>query len=374
MTKKKYKTKQSIYTKIVGFFLILTVAAIFVILHFALAKVTIKAYSPTETKTYSGLVELLPENSLEATAENLLGKIITKELELTVSVPASQEATTAEYAGGLVTIINNYSQNQPLIKTTRLLTPDNKLYRIQAGVTVPAGGQVEVWAQADQPGEQFAIGATKMTIPGLWSGLQDKIYAETQGFNLTGEPRYQVTAENLNQAQKQLKEEAVAQGLVAINDLLSNNLKIDQSQLFANYKTLESSQVGEETNQATLKQKVTLFGLVFSPEDLLTITKNKLAAELEDNQKVINTENGTFQYEIIEIYPEREQAVLEVTLDANISSTQHLFKIDKDELIGKTEIEVKNYLEQFNVDRAEIKFFPFWIKTVPKLKDHIIIE
>ncbi len=374
VNRQKPKNKTGIYTKIVGFFMFLTIVAIFVILHFALAKVTIKVVSPTTTESYSGLVEMLPENSLEATTENILGKIITKELELTTTVPTEPEAKSATKAGGYVTIINNYSQNQPLVATTRLLTPDNKLYRIQTGVTVPAGSSVEVWAQADEEGEQYIIGETKLTIPGLWSGLQDKIYAETKGFSLASEPIYQVTEDTLAAAQEKLATEAINQGLTAFNELLAKNLQIGKEQIFANYETLESSAVGEETAETSLKQKVTLYGLVFSPADLQAIAEKKFQDDLESNQKLTNLVPGTFHYQILEMYPEQGRAIIEVKLDGQVMSSQHLLKINKDELIGKTENDIREYLQQFNIESSEVKFFPFWIKTVPKLKDHIIIE
>ena len=82
-------------------------------------------------------------------------------------------------ATGTVTIYNSWSENQPLMATTRLLTPDGVLFRIKERVDVPAGGKIEnVEVYADQPGTSGNIGPTSFTIPGLWQGLQEKIYAE----------------------------------------------------------------------------------------------------------------------------------------------------------------------------------------------------
>jgi hypothetical protein len=366
--------KQRTYSKIVGLFLLLTIAAIFIIIHFALAKVTIKIYSQVGQQDYSGLVEMLPENSLEISGDKLLGRLINQELELTATVPSQETALQSDKAGGYVTIINNYSKNQALVATTRLLTPDGKLYRIQDKINVPAGGQMEVWAEADQSGEQFAIGEATMTIPGLWEGLQDKIYAETEGMSLTSLPTFVVTEESMARAQEQLATDAINQTLTAINDMLSKNLLIDAERLFLNYQTLESSTVGDHSKTTTLTQKVAIAGLVFSEEDLLTIAKEKFTNELSSDQKILEFLPESFAYTIIEIYPDKEQAVLEVNLSANASSNEHLFELDKDQLVGLTTDEINDYLAQFKIDRAEIDFFPFWVKKVPKFKDHIIIE
>ena len=371
---KQSRTKQKVYSKIVGLFLLLTIAAIFIIMHFALAKVTIKIYSQVEQKDYNGLIELLPENSLDITETNILGRLMKKELELTVTVPSEKTAQQSEKAGGYVTIINNYSKNQALVATTRLLTPDNKLYRIQEKINVPAGGQVQVWAEADQSGEQFVIGATSMIIPGLWEGLQDKIYAETDGMALTSLPIYKVTANTLTAAQEELNKQATEQGVTAINELLSKNLYIDDARTYLENQTIESSQIGETTPTTSLSQKINVYGLVFDQENLLEISQNKFTNEAPGGEKILEFLDDTFVYEIIEIYPDRQQAVIEVDLSANVSSNQHMFDLDKDQLVGQTEEGINDYLSQFKIDKAEVDFFPFWVKKVPKFKDHIIIE
>jgi hypothetical protein len=371
---KKYQNRQRAYSKIVGLFLLLTVVAIFVIMHFALAKVTIKIYSQVEQKDYSGLIELLPENSLDFNDGNIFGRLMNKELELTASVSSEETAIQSDKAGGYVTIINNYSKNQALVATTRLLTPDNKLYRLQDKVNVPAGGQVEVWAEADQSGEEFAIEQTSMIIPGLWAGLQDKIYATTEGMQLTSLPIYQVTAETLKTAQTELDKQAIDQGLAAINELLSKNLQIDQSRIYLERQTIESSQIGETSTKTTLTQKIKVYGLVFDQETLLTISHDKFTKESPAGEKIFEFLDDTFNYQIIEIYPDRQQAVIEVNVSANTSSDQHMIDLDKDQLVGQTGEGINNYLSQFKIDKAEIDFFPFWVNKVPKFKDHIIIE
>jgi hypothetical protein len=45
---------------------------------------------------------------------------------------------------------------------------------------VPAGASVPAEVYADQPKQDQVIGAELFTIPGLWEGIQDKIYAESR--------------------------------------------------------------------------------------------------------------------------------------------------------------------------------------------------
>ena len=59
----KYQNKHNIYGKIVAFFLILVVAAIFTIFHFALAKVTINVYGEINEEEYSALKKKVVEET-----------------------------------------------------------------------------------------------------------------------------------------------------------------------------------------------------------------------------------------------------------------------------------------------------------------------
>ena len=372
MTKQK---KNNIYTRIVTIFLIFTILAIFVILHFALAKVTIKIYKQASNKELNGLIEVQSENDFALSPEAILGKIITVENELTVTVPSSQEMVSNTKAGGYVTIYNNYYQDQILVKTTRLLTPTNKLFRITETVTVPKGSSISVWAEADQEGKEYITEATTFIIPGLWIGLQDKIYAETkEGMKLKNIPQYLVKEEDLDKAFAKLKAQATIQALETINNSLNKNLWLDEKRLKLNFETLEVTPLNTVAEEVILKQKIKAQGLVFSLPDLLKKTKDKFRAELEDDQILQEFNDNSFRYNILEIYTEKEGALIEVKIEALLTSQEHLWNINKDDLRGLTKKNIKEYLKQYNIENSEINFFPFWVKRVPQLKDHIIIE
>lgn len=374
MTRGKRNTNK-VYVKIVSVFLVLTILAIFIVIHFAVSKVTIKIYANLANKTDSVLVEMLPETSPDISAESFLGKIITVEFETEISSPSTIKTVEGDRAGGYVTIYNNYSKNQPLIATTRLLTPDNKLYRIQDGVTVPAGGSVEVWAEADEIGEQFVIEASNMIIPGLWEGLQDKIYAEAKdGMSLTSLPKYIVTQQDLDTTQQKLAIQAETEALNLINASLPEKLVINKDRLFLKFTKLDGTAVDSNSQEIYLKQAVTAYGLVFSEEDLQSRAEEKFVNELTSQEKIVKFLPNDFSYDILEINTETNKAVLDVSMTAVISTNEKISQIDKKQLIGLNKASVEAYLQGIGVEQTEIKFFPVWLKKVPKIQDHIIIE
>lgn len=373
----KIKTKNSIYVKIIGFFLVLTIGAIFLILHFALSKVTIKIFSRSENKNTQIIVPLIAENTPEAPSDALIGTLVNVELELEGTADSSSGNVLAEKAGAEVIIYNKYSKDQTLVKTTRLQAPDGKIYRITDRVLVPQGGEIKVWAEADQVGSDYASEAIeKLTIPGLWAGLQDKIYASApNGFKMESRPGYQVTKENIDQAQNNLLAEAKKQGLEKINALLADNLKIDEKRLYVQQEILSSSALGDSTPQTKIKEKVTIYGLVFAEDDLYRLAEKKFSAQLSSEQKVEKFFPEQYSYKISELDLEKKEAIIEVNLNAQVEATSRPWQIDKSKLTGLNKKQIAEYLEsEFSISDADIKFFPFWVHTAPKLKDHIIIE
>jgi len=376
MTNSIQPKRTNLYPKIVGFFLVLTIGAIFVVLHFALAKVTISLENQSQEKSNSVLVELKSEESDELSPDIILGKIIETEFEAEASIDSQKENVPSKYAAGYVTIYNNYSQNQTLVKTTRLLTPDNKLFRISERVEVPAGSSMEVWAQADEEGEKFVTGATTFTIPGLWEGLQDKIYAETKaGMLLQSTPQYAVSQADLDQLQTDIKAKVEVEALEKINALVPETLAIKPEQLSLKFENISSSQVGDNSPKASLKQKILAYGLIFNQEDLLKIAQEKFKKQLEGNTDSLTKFNDTpLSYKILEMDLENDTAVLEVNLSATVSSQASEMNVSKEKIVGLDENGIGEYLKSLGIDNFEIKFFPAWIKKAPKFTDHIIIE
>lgn len=367
--------RQKTYIKIISFFLLLVLAVIFLILHFALARATIKVVSNQQDTSDNVLVEMQDQGSQNISPESILGKIITVEFDMTATSTASQSTTESTKSAGYVTIYNNYSENQTLVATTRLLTPDQKLYRLKDRVVIPAGQTKEVWVEADQEGDQFVIGPTTFTIPGLWPDLQTLIYAETKtGLTKQSQPTYTATQEDLEALKTKFQSLAKNQALTLINAQLSDNLKISDKRLFMNYETTASTLVGSQTKEITLTQKVIARGLVFDEADLVSAAQNKYLKTLDSDQKLIEFDAQNLTYDIVEINSEDNQAILSINILATVASAGQAFDIDKDQLTGKTAQQVREYLEGLNIQEAEIKLSPFWVKKVPKIKDHIIIE
>ena len=122
---------------------------------------------------------------LSATATSLL-------IRVSASFPHAATMTEGK-AAGTVTVMNTTSSARALVATTRFLSQDGVLFRLDRAVTIPAGGQADAPVTADQPGAPGDIGPGRFTIPGLSAALQQQIYGVSSeamrgGVRYSGDP------------------------------------------------------------------------------------------------------------------------------------------------------------------------------------------
>ena len=143
--RKKAKVKAVMYRRIAWAFLIASLLLVLFIIYITFAHAEIRIYPRVKTMQTDFAITA-NENATQEDYD-AFGVIPWQN----VRVQAEGEYTfdvTGEAMGesdivAIVTLVNTYSKDQPLIKTTRLLTKDKRLFRISENITVPAGGSVD---------------------------------------------------------------------------------------------------------------------------------------------------------------------------------------------------------------------------------------
>lgn len=83
-------------------------------------------------------------------------------------------------ATGAIEIVNTTKAARTLVATTRFLSPEGVLFRLDRTTSIPAGGRVSAAVTADQPGAQGDLAPASFTIPGLSEPVQKQIYGESK--------------------------------------------------------------------------------------------------------------------------------------------------------------------------------------------------
>ena len=374
------KLQLNLYRKIAFSFIFLTLALLAIIFYFSFVKVTIIITPADERVSNNLIVDIYDKNkqgeSASLSSGAVGGAVEQIEVEETKIYEASGADVVGEEVTGKVTIVNNYNKNQPLVATTRLLSADGKLFRIKNTVNAPAGGSAEVEVYADQPSADMAIGPTKFTIPGLWAGLQDKIYAESK------EPmQYQ------RKAKKYIQLSDIDSGIVDLRkviiskaaDIVSDRYKdysqklykIDDNSIITEY----DSEVGDEKDSFPITIKAKVAVAAFSDDTIFGLVEEKLASGLSSGKVLAGLDKGKISYNLDSINLEQGAATVNVSFEGKMVLKDDSSIIDRENILGLSRQQLNDYLVNLpGISSYEVKFSPSFIDKVPNLADRIEVK
>jgi hypothetical protein len=270
-------------------------------------------------------VVVVPKERVVAINNDFVGKRNPKDLEMPFevitleetgekTVPATGEKTVEKRATGVVVIYNDYSSApQRLIKNTRLLTDDGKIYRLESSVVVPGQkkvdgkttpGSVEVSVVADQAGENYNIDLTDFTIPGFKEDKDpryEKFYGRSK-VPMTG--GYKGTIKTASEADRNAAFNEVSASLKnkviskAKEQVPKNFVLFDK----AAYVSIETVSPPEGN---TIKLKATLHGIIFDTSLLSKLIAEKTLPQYdgEDKVEVTDIEKLSFSPNSLEVAP-----------------------------------------------------------------------
>ena len=259
-----------------------------------------------------------------------------------------------------------------MVATTRLLAPNNNLYRLTETVVVPAGSSLYAQAVADLAGDIYEISSsTRFTIPGLWEGIRDYIYAETtepikRQLSISNE----IKPQDLENARTILLQKTEDQAIKQIPNQEEYYIISDSKLISAS----SSHAVGETatTFNFTVKAKINI--IAFKKIDLETVTVNNLKASLKDTQTYVSHDPDSLTYSLKAYDQKNSSATITVNI-IGLASTDLENNFTKKDILGLTKEDVIKYFKsKHGVKQVEVHFSPAWVKSVPPLEDHVEIN
>lgn len=275
-------------------------------------------------------------------------------------------------ATGYITIYNDNTAPQPLVVKTRFLTPDNVLFRLKSGVTVPAGGTVQAEVYADEKGAAGNIGPSDFVVPGLKGKLHELVYAKSTE-PMAGGVRYigVLSQKDLTAATDAFLEE--------LKTLGEKTLQADQKGLVGTYKVVQhvadaDAEIGAETDGFTLSGKATVVGVFYEEDQLKNYATSVLEKQLIHTSEAVQTGVSVPNVVIDSFDLESNKASLDVAYTGLVVLDSNSKELQKLMFYGKTEDEVRRYvLSLDHVQGVDLNFRPLWNKSVPHVADHVEI-
>lgn len=376
-TKTMNHPKINLYRKIAISFIVLTVVLISVVFYFSFVKLNIVLIPAQERLSDNLVIDIYGVGIQPTAAEKVLfGVVEQTQIEEANTYLASGAETIGEEVMGKVTIVNHYTKNQPLVATTRLLSSDNKLFRIKNTINVPAGGSQEAEIYADEPKSEMAIGPSKFTIPGLWAGLQDKIYGESKEKFVYGRrTKKYIQQSDIDQGIKDLKRGLLEKAKKEIGETYKGYDKVIYN-IDENTISLEvDGKVNEEKEQFIIRMKTTVTIVAFSGDEAGKMARNELLKSIPSEKELIGFNPGEIIYTLKNSDVKQARATINVSLEGKMTLKDDAQIIDRGKIINLTRSQLEDYLGDFEeIAGYEINFFPSFLKKVPNLIDRINIE
>jgi len=345
-------------------FLFLTLVLLAVIVFMSSKRATITIVTKPEP------VEVNSTMEIKGGEEDNNGQVVTTEISLEKLFKPKSNKEEMSLATGIVILHNEKDYAQPLIATTRLLSPEGILFRLKNRVTVPANGTIEAEVYADVEGKTSEIGPTKFTIPGLREDVQAFIYATSNETMHGGVRTFGVlTSEDLKKSEEELivdmKKEGVEKLTALYPDLKGIFSVVDQE--------IETNvEINQEIEDFGLTGWATVIGVFFDENEILNVAKKDLEKRvISDIEKVYPCESEPTvtlgDYDL-----ENKSAVLNIFYTGFVELDPESRQLEKTLFFGKTKDEVRRYLLSLDhVQGVEIKFNPAWMMTVPHVSEHV---
>lgn len=310
--------------------------------------------------------------------------VLTKSVD--VDVPVTGRKDISQKARGMIDIYNAYSsESQRLVATTRFVSPDGKIFRLDGAVVVPGAkivdgeiipSSVRARVTADTPGEAYNISpVAKFTIPGFqgsakFNGFYGASDAPMTG-GFVGEANVvaQIDMDTAREKARALLEESLRQELA---------LKMPEG--FRSVEGFEdvsfdeitfSHAVGEATEVVKAHADLRLRSAFFKEEHIQrlfkTLAENALGFETAVREEMLQYGVGRVDFSQGKgSFPVQYQSQLVRRVDMGTL---------RQSLIGKNKTETKSLIFSLpGLESATVSFWPFWVRKVPQNVDRVIIK
>ncbi len=363
-----------VYQKIAIAFVIVSFILLLFVLYLSVSSATIRITPVPQVVSSNLSVEVVPEALQEG---QISGYVLSADFKQAQTFYLPEEGATPieGSAGGMVTLINETTSEQTLVATTRLLSEEGVLFRLDEQVIVPAEGQVEAMAHADEQGLSGEIGPTQFTIPGLSTSMQEVVYAVSID-SMTGGVEYvRILAESdLEDAAVSLEAEILEGAKEELAALVDAEEFDGVTYLIEETERLADQEPGAEVGSFSASLTLSVTAVYYSDEMLQEFAVADLQSRISENYDLAEVSEDGAQVDVRSADAENEEATLNVYIDGTAVISTSSDVLDKDRLVGRSPTEVMTILEASElIESVSVAFTPFWLKRVPTLKDHIKI-
>ncbi|MDO8571063.1 MAG: hypothetical protein Q7R79_00100, partial [bacterium] len=241
-------------------------------------------------------------------------------------------------------------------------------------------GSIDVEVQTDQEGGVESLSTSRFTLPGLWPGLQDKIYG--QGFvqKNGGEAQVHVLlTEDLARAKKSLIDKLQEKFIVTLDapETVGPDFRPKRLVKFIDSEIVSvsvSAPLNTRTEQFEVRLTAKMTGILYDEVDMMLKVHEQLRSQLSIGQDLIPPTEQEVSYELGDVNTSQKVVIIKVSAQAGKILGQDMELFNKQKLVGLTGEQIITYFKSYSdITDVSVKFYPLWVTRAPLLVDHVHI-
>ena len=344
---------------------------------------TVVISAKTTSMTVSDTVNL-NETATTSAKSNVI-KSVKKELakEVSVEFSATGKKNVGEKATGVV-VFKNVSPDSVTIAAGTILKNSGLSYTLNSSVTVPGGsyqrncpgyicpGSASGVITASEGGAQYnaATGSMSISVDDISASLRS---ATSGGTDKTATV---VTASDIESAKSKLSEKKIDGLREQLLSSFGDSATVITESYVENRSDPSSSVAvdGEATGAVTLKSTITASALAIDKNELKNFVEAKLKEEISGKKSQRIYDNGVSKVAFSQFSKAHNTQTVRLTTNGKVGPDIKEANV-KDQAKGKSYGEVQSAIESIEgVEDVDVKFSPFWVKSVPKDINKINVE
>jgi len=368
------------------FVLLVTIVAI-VVISLTLARATIIIHPKIEKK--SNVISLaIDAKALKPGIANgiLPGRIMESQGEITKDISDVSLRKTEDFAKGTVKIKNIWKKDFFLQKGAQLVQSESpeavglgpkNIFLLDNDTVAIAEGEVTASVTAKNKGLTGNIDPGKFYFLRMSQWNRERIWAENEENFSGGEIETKVvSADDIARATQFTAEELGKQEIEKLKNQIPADSKL--SPALTRVEILESrASVAPETTidnfQMFVRGKVS--SIVYNEKDLKDTAVEKFKEQISANQEISEIDEKNIKYELSDISGMDGKADVKISIPAILTPKLPSKMLDKKAIIGYNEAALRERYAKFTeIESIEVKFFPFWVKSVPSFEGQVGFE
>ncbi|HBB37213.1 MAG: hypothetical protein UX02_C0002G0419 [Candidatus Moranbacteria bacterium GW2011_GWC1_45_18] len=370
--------------KIFWIFVFLTVVGAAIIINFTIARATIVIRPKIEKKESAVSLTIDTKNLKPDPANGILpGRILESQGEITKNISEVSLRKTEDFAKGAVKIKNIWKKDFFLQKGAQLVQGESpeavgfgikNVFILDTNTVATAESEVTATATAKNKGFSGNIPPGKFYFLRMSKWNRERIWAEN-GENFTGgeiETKV-VSPDDISRATQTTAEELGKQEIEKMKNQVPADSKL--SPALTRVEILESrASAAPETQTGNFDMFVrgNISSIVFNERDLKDTAIERFKAQIGANLEISEIDENSIKYELSDISGADGKAEVKVSVPAILTPKLPSKMLDKKAIAGYNKSALRERFTQFpEIDSIEVKFFPFWVKSVPSFEGQV---